>query len=84
MGFDGLGPCLGKCQWGEVRAAQGVEQTADPGVLTKLFTPLSYRPDQHYVPKASTGQAREPASHPRLDLTHRPGSWLKVDCAAGT
>lgn len=47
---------------GEVRAAQGVEQTADPGVLTKLFIPLSYRPDQHYVPKASTGQAREPAT----------------------
>lgn len=33
MGFDGLGPCLGKCQWGEVRAAQGVEQTADPEFL---------------------------------------------------
>lgn len=72
----------GQRSGGEVRAAQGVEQTTDPEVLTKLFTPLSYRPDQHYVPKAFTRQAREPACHPRLGPTHRPGSWLKADCAA--
>lgn len=67
-----------------MRAAQGMEQTADLAVLTKLFTPLSHRPDQHHVLKASTGQAREPAGHPRLGPTHRPGSWPKADCAAGT